>query len=97
MKTLTPRVKLASSGVKSLTKATRITGSTLQAIRRNYFKVHPLCVECERRGITTLATELDHITPLCEGGAESDANRQGLCSDCHKAKSAAEARNRQRF
>ena len=44
------------------------------------------------RGITTLATELDHIIPIKLGGDWFDAgNLQPLCSLCHQFKTAAEA------
>lgn len=94
VKTLTPRVKTLTAKVQSLSRTKRITGTTLQNIRKKHFMANPLCVECEKQGITSLAVELDHIVELADGGAESDANRQGLCSDCHKAKSAAQARLR---
>ncbi|MFE5159654.1 HNH endonuclease [Streptomyces sp. NPDC056697] len=36
--------------------------------------------------------ELDHITPIFEGGAAEDPENLGLiCADCHAAKSKAEA------
>lgn len=37
--------------------------------------------------ITRLATQRDHIVPLHKGGEESDDNVQGLCDECHLAKS----------
>ena len=42
------------------------------------------------------AAQLDHITPLCEGGTDERANLQALCACCHALKSAAEARKRAR-
>jgi 5-methylcytosine-specific restriction endonuclease McrA len=30
--------------------------------------------------------ELDHIEPLHAGGLDIPTNRQGLCEECHKAK-----------
>jgi 5-methylcytosine-specific restriction endonuclease McrA len=43
------------------------------------------------------AAQLDHITPLCEGGTDARANLQGLCACCHALKSADEARKRARL
>ena len=44
----------------------------------------PLCEECQRRGITTLAQVVDHIVPINRGGAKLDmANLQSLCYPCH--------------
>lgn len=45
------------------------------------------------RGYPTL--EVDHITPISEGGHPFDpANLQTLCTDCHKGKTAEEAAER---
>jgi 5-methylcytosine-specific restriction endonuclease McrA len=35
--------------------------------------------------------ELEHIVPLCQGGAESDSNREWICTEDHKIKTAGEA------
>jgi 5-methylcytosine-specific restriction protein A len=68
----------------------RITGRRLQDIRKKHFERNPLCVECTRQGRITLATELDHIVALDNGGPDFDkdngTNRQGLCSSCHEIK-----------
>mgnify|MGYP000467553794 CR=1 FL=1 len=68
----------------------RVNGNTLQRIRREWFALHPLCVRCTVRGRVTLATQLDHIVALENGGEDFDVdqgrNRQGLCEDCHKEK-----------
>ena len=64
----------------------RIRGRKLEQIRLAHFAKHPLCVDCLKKNIYRLATELDHIVPLYKGGEETESNRQGLCEDCHKAK-----------
>ena len=52
-------------------------------------KRDPICQTCRR----ALATTVDHITPLAEGGNMwADANHQSLCKPCHDAKSDAERR-----
>jgi len=94
MQTLKPRIRMLQHGIKTPARSTRITGSSLQKIRREHFARHPLCCMCTADGRTGLATELDHITPLWMGGKESEANRQGLCSEHHQAKTAEEAANR---
>lgn len=66
----------------------RIRGYPLQQIRKRWFRLHPLCVECEKEGRVELATELDHIVPICKGGADTDDNRQGLCKRHHDMKTA---------
>lgn len=52
------------------------------------------CPECRLLPRPLPAEEIDHILPLWEGGAEDLANRQALNKDCHKRKTAAEARRR---
>lgn len=69
----------------------RVTGRRLQSMRAKLFESNPLCVECERQGRITLATQRDHIKPLAEGGLDDDSNVQGLCEACHDAKSKAES------
>lgn len=76
---------------KKPTATKRITGRKLQTVRADLFRRNPLCVECKRNGRVTLATQRDHIIPLAEGGPDDETNEQGLCDDCHDAKSAAEA------
>lgn len=75
---------------RGYTETRRITGRRLQRIRERYFDSHPLCVECEKAGRVRLATELDHIVALVNGGLDFDQdkgkNRQGLCFDCHEDK-----------
>ena len=59
--------------------------------------MHPLCVHCESKGIVRAAEELDHIIPLSKGGAEADEqNFCGLCSECHRTKTATDLVYRQR-
>ncbi len=60
-------------------------------MRASLFKREPLCAECTRHGLVALATQRDHIVALAEGGADDDANTQGLCDLCHDAKSLAES------
>ncbi len=60
-------------------------------MRAALFQRSPLCVTCEEAGRTTVATQRDHIKPLFEGGADDDSNTQGLCFECHEAKSLQES------
>jgi 5-methylcytosine-specific restriction enzyme A len=64
----------------------RYTGRRLQVIRKRYFQQEPLCVMCKAAGRVRLAQELDHIVALVNGGEDVPENRQGLCSECHEAK-----------
>jgi len=49
---------------------------------------------CRRCGRVSRDLEIDHITPLHMGGAESDENRQSLCPECHEKKTAEEEKGR---
>ena len=89
LKALRPELAKLASRVGALQGTPRIRGSVLQGIRARHFARYPLCVECERHGRVSAATELDHIAELADGGAESEANRQGLCAACHRRKTAA--------
>ena len=76
---------------KPVTATKRVTGRKLQAMRAKLFQESPLCVECERHGRVTLATQRDHIKPLAEGGLDDASNVQALCEPCHEAKSKTES------
>lgn len=52
--------------------------------RTNY-----LCEDCQVDGRITLATVVDHITPLSKGGPDTDENTRNLCDE-HDAKRTAE-------
>ena len=65
----------------------RTTGRALQRKRARHFRLHPLCVRCQALGRVRVATELDHIVALINGGKD-DGEVQGLCAECHKAKTA---------
>ena len=76
----------------SYEKGGRIRGDKLQRIRAAHFRMYPLCARCEAMNLVTLATQLDHIVALANGGKDFDEddgkNRQGLCDECHKEKTA---------
>jgi len=99
IKMLKPGVRtLDTSTAKTLTTRTvRIAGKARQIIsRRIMARASGLCEcdECKLLPVPRLAHEVDHVVPLWEGGAESDANRQALNSECHAKKTEAEARRR---
>jgi len=75
-------------GVSMREQGGRIRGRTLQKLRASVFNARPLCVRCEAHGRLSLATDLDHIKPLCKGGSNDLDNLQGLCAQCHKDKTA---------
>ena len=55
--------------------------------RRAQTEIALACTECG----STNQLELDHIIPVCEGGADEMCNLQWLCRDCHKLKTQGEA------
>lgn len=62
-------------------------------INARVLSANPLCVMCQAEGRVRLATEVDHIIALTNGGAEDphdDSNRQGLCGPCHEVKTNAD-------
>jgi 5-methylcytosine-specific restriction protein A len=69
----------------------RITGRRLQERNARLARRAPLCVDCLRQGHTEVATEWDHVVPLHLGGLDHESNLQGLCHECHKAKTSREA------
>lgn len=97
LRTPAPRVQMArSSGPRFASVAPRDDSTPRQRggawtkRRAAYLRTHPLCVHCERVGMVTPADEVDHVVPLCEGGADNESNYQPLCVSCHKAKTAKE-------
>jgi 5-methylcytosine-specific restriction endonuclease McrA len=63
-----------------------------QMLRRRRLSLNPLCVVCGQ-----LATEVDHIQPIEDGGDPwSLDNTQSLCASCHSSKTNAEVRARMR-
>lgn len=49
------------------------------------------CQCCKAKGILTLATEVDHILPIFEGGKDDLGNLQAICGPCHQKKTHAES------
>ena len=68
--------------------ASRGYGYRWRKERAAYLAVHPLCVACERQGLTTEASVVDHITPH-KGDEALFWNRdnwQAMCKKCHDRK-----------
>lgn len=61
--------------------------------RKKVLERNPLCVECLKIDVVTVATVGDHIIPINQGGEPMDeTNVQGLCKKCHDSKSGKEGR-----
>ena len=67
---------------------TGMYGNDWRKARAAFLIDHPLCVECEGLGRTTLAKVVDHITPHRGDQALfwDMGNWQALCEPCHNAK-----------
>lgn len=62
----------------------RLRGRAGQAQRpRRLKRTNGLCERCGAKGITALATVVDHIQPLALGGSDEDRNTRNLCNPCH--------------
>lgn len=56
-------------------------------IRASVLASAPLCIVCDKAGITTIATQVDHIIPIEQGGNPTAVdNLQSLCDSCHSKK-----------
>jgi len=53
-----------------------------------YLSDHPLCVDCEAEGRTTLATETHHIAKVRQHADKmyDDDNLMALCTRCHSTR-----------
>tara|TARA_Y100001973_G_C5181788_1_gene325329 strand:- start:286 stop:627 length:342 start_codon:yes stop_codon:yes gene_type:complete len=88
------------SWIKTMPKHTRQHDNTKfyqskawRMTRKFYIKDNPLCEMCKRKGKTTAAQMVDHITPISIGGmavALNTKNLQSLCNKCHAKKSSYE-------
>lgn len=90
LQTLKPRIGTLAPKVRTHTTATtRMTGSALQARRhRCWLRAEGKCERCGRV-VGMKDFELDHVVPLFQGGADTEANCRVLCNGpegCHAAK-----------
>lgn len=78
----------------------RVRGSTgvrdRERIRKRDEGQCQACIR-ERREHISIGVDVDHIKPLWDGGSDDDSNKELLCDEHHKAKSALEARQRARL
>jgi 5-methylcytosine-specific restriction protein A len=63
-------------------------------IRPAQLRRAPLCEICAERGVTTLATQVDHrIRPMGNPSLQRDAsNLRSICTSCHSRKTQADQR-----
>lgn len=97
LKTLKPRLATINTNrIKTLdTKAgatPRIRGSKWMKERQTVLVAGLFtCVDC---GLVSASNEVDHDTPLEQGGKNEQGNYRIRCVECHKAKTAREASSR---
>jgi len=77
------------------TAAQRGYNARWRRLRRAFLKRYPLCadpfgIHAERKE-QVRATEVDHVIPKAEGGADKWDNLQSLCKPCHSRKTAEES------
>ncbi len=82
------------SATSSASTTARGYGWAWQKLRDRILKRDAgLCQPCKRRGhVTPNCRAVDHIRNKAQGGGDNEANLQTICTACHKAKTAAEAR-----
>jgi len=90
--TIAHRVTMVDVRRGSSPAVERIRGRQLQKIAMRIAQRDEYT--CQVCGRVTVDGEVDHLTPLHLGGAESDENRQWLCLECHAAKTEREERGR---
>lgn len=97
LKTLKPRVQMLDTRrVKVLNvkagSTERIRGRRWMGIRRQALAAgNYTCIDCGRVHATN---EVDHDTPLEQGGSNERSNLVVRCVDCHKVKTKREAQAR---
>ncbi|CDO38305.1 HNH endonuclease signature motif containing protein [Novosphingobium sp. KN65.2] len=59
-------------------------------LREAHLSLEPECRHCALRGVLTMASHVDHITAISEGGLPfpSHDGLQSLCLPCHSRKTA---------
>ena len=61
----------------------RLRGRAGQKQRlRRLERTNGLCERCLEKGLTTLATVVNHKVPLAFGGSDFDTNTENLCGSC---------------
>ena len=64
----------------------RTRGRKWMDMRHVVLVEEPVCMICLRKP----STQVDHKIPICKGGTDERDNLQGICSECHELKTAAD-------
>ena len=72
------------------TSAQRGYDANWQRLRKMILNDKPLCADPFKlhQGRPVVATDVDHIKPLRDGGTNDAENLQALCHECHSKKTA---------
>jgi len=70
-------------------------GYKWKKLRQAYAEKNPLCEHCLRYDILEPVAVVDHIEEISDGGEPYDWNNlQSLCTSCHRRKTVAESKKR---
>lgn len=61
-----------------------LDGKAWRKLRAWVLSRQPMCADCERRGLITFATEVDHVDN--DPSNNDPSNLVGLCKSCHSYK-----------
>ena len=90
-------INTASVRIATVAQDMRLQGAAWRRLRRAVLmraKWMCECRECRELQRIRIAHEVDHVTPVWEGGTDHRSNLQAINRECHAAKSAAEATRR---
>lgn len=91
-KIIRPWIKPTVKHARSVDNSKFYNSRTWRKHRARFLEINPLCIHCERNGVTTPANVVDHILSISQGGDKlNDNNLQPLCKKCHEKKSARES------
>ena len=74
-----------STDARRPSAAKRGYGAAWQRIRAEHLIMEPMCCECG-----SMASEVDHIISLRDGGTNDHANLRSLCKPCHSRHTASQ-------
>ena len=72
-------------------KAPQISATNAWEVTRKRIlrRDHGFCQACGERGRLSVASQVDHIIPVINGGTDDDGNLRAVCIDCSEAKASA--------
>jgi len=91
MESIKPYWTYATNTERKSTADKRYKTQAWKVYSQTFRRKHPLCAECERKGLISPSVLVDHIIRVNFGGSFSDKrNHQAMCDPCHRDKSFAE-------